>query len=266
VPGSLQTRAHALAELCGQVVGCTRCPKLAATRTQVVFGSGPASAQVMFVGEAPGVAEDREGVPLTGAAGALLDEVLAAIGLRRDEVAVVNLVKCRPPDNRSPLAAEIENCREHLLGQVELIRPVLVCSLGTFPTRLLRGKPAGITAVRGQDEVVVLGTRAVRLLPLLHPAAALYTPAAVEQLVADAARIPALLALGAPEQPAVVVEAVSAPEDVVPATPDRVQQRSVGAIRPAGPPGGLDPQQGPDPDPEADDAPLAPPEAQLNLF
>jgi uracil-DNA glycosylase family 4 len=190
---------------------CTRCPKLAATRTQVVFGSGPPDADLMFVGEAPGATEDREGVPFVGASGRLLDKLLAEIGFTRDQVAVVNVLKCRPPDNRNPLAGEIENCQDYLFGQLELMRPIVVCTLGNFATKLLRGSTEGITKVHGQPEVRVIGPRAVRLYPLFHPAAALYTPSNVELLRADVARIPELLALGPPEQPV----AEPAPEPVL---------------------------------------------------
>lgn len=195
-------REPALEALRARVSACTRCPELVRARTQVVFGSGPADADLVFVGEAPGAAEDREGDPLTGAAGALLDELLAGIGRSRADVAIVTIVRCRPPENRSPQRAEIERCREYLDEQLALLAPVVVCPLGTFATRALRGDRAAVTAVRGVAEVRTLGTRAVRLLPLLHPAAALYTPETVAQLREDVAGIPALLALGAPEQPA----------------------------------------------------------------
>jgi DNA polymerase len=166
-------RDPALEALRARVSVCTRCPELVRARTQVVFGSGPADADLVFVGEAPGPAEDREGDPLTGAAGALLDELLAGIGRSRADVAIVTIVRCRPPENRSPQRAEIERCREYLDEQLALLAPVVVCPLGTFATRALRGDRAPVTAVRGAAEVRTLGTRAVRLYPLLHPAAAL---------------------------------------------------------------------------------------------
>jgi uracil-DNA glycosylase family 4 len=214
-------RLAALDELGARACACVRCPELVRSRTQVIFGGGPPGAQLMFVGEAPGTSEDREGVPLAGAASRLLDELLAGIGLRRDEVAVVTLVKCRPPDNRNPLRAELESCQEYLFGQLELLEPAVVCPLGSFATRVLRRESTPITRLRGTPEIRAVGPRTVRLYPLLHPAAALYSPASVEQLRADVARIPGLLALGAPEQPEPVPEPVAedppAPEPPEPA-------------------------------------------------
>ena len=114
---------------------------------------------------------------------------------------IANTLKCRPPGNRDPLPVEIENCQEYLLRQVELIEPTVICTLGNFSTKLLRGDPTGITRLHGQPEVLALGARAVRLYPIYHPAAALYTPRMLETLREDFARLPELLALGAPEQP-----------------------------------------------------------------
>jgi uracil-DNA glycosylase family 4 len=190
--------------------GCLRCPHLAAARTTVVFGSGNADADLMFIGEAPGVNEDKQGVPFVGQAGRLLEKLLEEIGLRREDVFIANVLKCRPPDNRDPLPQEIENCREYLFRQLELIQPRVVCTLGNFATKLLRGDPGtGITRLHGHPEVRVIGPRAVRLYPIYHPAAALYTPSMLEVLRADFHRLPGLLALPAPEQP--VVAAVPVP-------------------------------------------------------
>ena len=171
---------------------CTRCP-LAATRTQVVFGSGDPNADLMFVGEAPGFHEDQQGVPFVGQAGKLLDRLLNGIGLARDEVFVANVLKCRPPGNRDPQPEEIEACESHLFRQIELIRPTLVATLGNFATKLLSGKPTGITRVHGAPQEVVLGGNAVTLYPLYHPAAALYTRSMLSVLEEDFARIPELL-------------------------------------------------------------------------
>ncbi len=181
---------------------CARCPELAATRKTVVFGSGDADAELMFVGEAPGASEDEQGLPFVGRAGRLLDQLLEEISLERSKVWICNVLKCRPPGNRDPQPVEIENCQEYLLGQVELIEPSVICTLGNFSTKLLRGDPTGITRLHGQPEIIVLGSRAVRLYPIYHPAAALYTPRMLQTLREDFSRIPELLALGAPEQPA----------------------------------------------------------------
>jgi DNA polymerase len=192
--------------------GCTRCA-LAATRTQVVFGSGSPTADLMFVGEAPGFHEDKLGVPFVGAAGKLLDKLLAGIGLAREDVYVANVLKCRPPGNRDPQPAEIESCEPHLWKQIELIQPQLIATLGNFATKLLSGKPNGITQVHGREQQVVLGGSPVTLYPIFHPAAALYTPRMLQVLEEDFARIPALIGQVAEPLPvAPAVAPVSAPE------------------------------------------------------
>jgi uracil-DNA glycosylase family 4 len=185
-------RAAALREYAEQTASCTKCA-LAKGRTQVVFGSGNPSADLMFVGEAPGFHEDQQGVPFVGQAGKLLDRLLGGIGLTRADVMVVNVLKCRPPGNRDPLPEEIAACEPHLFRQIELIEPLLVATLGNFATKLLSGRPAGITRVHGQEQEVTLGTRKVSLYPLYHPAAALYTPSMLKVLEDDFARIPQLL-------------------------------------------------------------------------
>jgi uracil-DNA glycosylase len=179
---------------------CERCP-LHQTRTTVVFGAGNADAELMFIGEAPGANEDRMGLPFVGQAGKLLDKLLGEIGLERKDVFIANTLKCRPPDNRDPHPQEIEACQDYLKGQVDLIEPTVICSLGNFSTKLLRGDTTGISRLHGREEVRIIGSRAVRLYPLYHPAAALYTPSMLETLRSDFHRIPDLLALGAPPQP-----------------------------------------------------------------
>jgi DNA polymerase len=174
------------------IADCTKCA-LAQGRTQVVFGSGSPTAELMFVGEAPGFHEDKQGVPFVGAAGQLLSKLLAGIGLERDEVYIANVLKCRPPGNRDPQPEEIEACEPHLWKQIELIQPKLICTLGNFATKLLSGKPAGITQVHGRPQDVTLGGNPVTLYPIFHPAAALYTPRMLQVLQDDFARIPELL-------------------------------------------------------------------------
>ncbi len=202
--------ARALAAYRDEVAGCTRCP-LAKGRTQVVFGAGSPAAELMLVGEAPGFHEDRQGVPFVGAAGQLLGKLLAGIGLSRDEVFIANVLMCRPPGNRDPQPDEIEACEPHLWRKIELIRPKVIATLGNFATKLLSGRPLGITRVHGMESEVVLGGHRVLLYPLFHPAAALYTPRMLEVLEADFRRIPALL--GRAAAPAVE----RAPEPVAPA-------------------------------------------------
>jgi DNA polymerase len=174
------------------VAGCEKCV-LSQTRTQVVFGSGSPSADLMFVGEAPGFHEDKQGVPFVGAAGKVLGKLLEGIGMSRDEVWVCNVLKCRPPGNRDPHPEEIEACEPHLWRQIELIQPTLIATLGNFATKLLSGKPAGITQVHGREQQVVLGGNPVTLYPIFHPAAALYTPRMLQVLEEDFRRIPELL-------------------------------------------------------------------------
>lgn len=183
-----------------QARDCTDCP-LHQTRTTVVFGSGNADAELMFIGEAPGANEDRMGLPFVGQAGKLLDKLLGEIEMERGDVFIANTLLCRPPGNRDPHPKELEACQHHLFAKLELIEPVMICTLGNFSTKLLRGDPTGISRLHGQEEVRVVGPRAVRLYPLYHPAAALYTPATLELLRADFHRIPQILAQGPPEQP-----------------------------------------------------------------
>jgi DNA polymerase len=215
-PSTREARREELKAVFQQARGCTRCPQLAATRTTVVFGSGNSDADLMFVGEAPGRHEDEQGIPFVGQAGKLLDRLLADVGMTRADVFVVNVLKCRPPGNRDPHPAEIDNCQDYLLRQVELIEPRVICTLGNFATKLLRGEPTGITRLHGREEVRVIGPRAVRLYPLFHPAAALYTPANVEVLRADFARLPELLAFEPPPQPGVPEPAVPEPAIAAP--------------------------------------------------
>ena len=191
------------------VAGCTRCA-LAPGRTQVVFGVGSPHADLMFVGEAPGFHEDKQGIPFVGAAGQLLTKLLAGIGIAREDVYIANVLKCRPPGNRDPQPEEIEACEPHLWRQIELIQPKLICTLGNFATKLLSGKPAGITRVHGRPQDVVLGGNAVTLYPIFHPAAALYTPRMLAVLEEDFARIPGLLGAPAP-QPEPVSASPAAP-------------------------------------------------------
>src|SRR5271154_674989 len=203
---SAAERREALKEVLAQARGCERCAELASTRNTVVFGAGNADADLMFIGEAPGASEDERGLPFVGRAGKLLDQLLQEIGLARQDVFIANTLMCRPPGNRDPLPVEISNCQDYLLRKVALIQPSVICTLGNFSTKLLRGDPKGISRLHGQPQVLTLGQRAVRLYPLYHPAAALYTPRMLETLREDFARLPELLALGAPEQPPEIPE------------------------------------------------------------
>jgi uracil-DNA glycosylase family 4 len=197
--GTAAERRRKLVELFKQVSACERCP-LSATRTKAVFGAGNADADLMFVGEAPGAEEDRQGLPFVGRAGQFLNDLLSEIGLRREDVFIGNVLKSRPPGNRDPEPLEIEACRPYLFEQIRLIEPRVVCTLGNFSTKLLSGSPTGITRVRGIPQVQTLGERTVFLLPLFHPAAGLRTPAVAEQLREDFGAIPALLEQPLPDE------------------------------------------------------------------
>jgi DNA polymerase len=158
-----------------------------------VFGNGNPDADLMFVGEAPGFHEDKQGLPFVGQAGKLLDKLLAGIGLGRGDVYVCNVLKCRPPGNRDPVPDEKEACEPFLFRQVELIRPKVIATLGNHATKQLSGKEIGITRIHGQEHSIRVGSFSVLLYPLYHPAAALYTPAMLKVLEEDFARLPELL-------------------------------------------------------------------------
>jgi uracil-DNA glycosylase len=249
---SATERRELLKDVYEQARGCIAC-QLHQTRTQVVFGAGNADADLMFIGEAPGADEDRLGLPFVGRAGKLLETLLGEIGLERTDVFIANTLKCRPPNNRDPYPNEIESCSGYLRRQVELIQPKVICTLGNFSTKLLRADPTGISRLHGRDEVRTIGTRAIRLLPMYHPAAALYTPSNLQTLRDDFARIPELLALDAPPQPEPAVE----PQ---PQTDVEVEVEPIVAPAP-----GTEPEPEPDPEPKADPPP-DPGDAQLGLF
>jgi DNA polymerase len=215
------SRRTALEAYAAETSGCTRC-RLAQGRTQVVFGVGDPDADLMFVGEAPGFHEDKQGYPFVGSAGQLLDRLLEGIGLSRRDVYIANVLKCRPPGNRDPQPDEIEACESHLFRQLELIQPKLVATLGNFATKLLSGKPTGITRVHGRPQEALVGGRTVTLYPIYHPAAALYTPAMLKTLEEDFARIPELLSAAtgivAPAE-AQVIQFPAAAVAAAPATP-----------------------------------------------
>jgi len=201
-----ETRKQQLVEFFHELEDCQKCP-LADGRTTVVFGSGDPNADLMFVGEAPGFHEDQQGKPFVGRAGKLLDKLLSEIGLERSNVFIANVLNCRPPGNRDPQPAEIEACEGHLFKQIGLIQPRVICSLGNFSTKLLSGRPDGITKVHGVTQEHEFGGHDVLLFPIFHPAAALYTPRMLEQLRADFARLPDLLEQTRPAGAPVLVAA-----------------------------------------------------------
>jgi DNA polymerase len=200
-------RREALIELYREVTECTKCP-LDAGRTKAVFGAGNADAELMFIGEAPGAEEDRQGLPFVGRAGQLLNQLLEGIGLKREDAFVANILKSRPPGNRDPQPDEIEACWPYLERQIQLIEPRVIATLGNFATKKITGSQTGITRVRGTPQVHTLGGRTVFVFPLLHPAAALRTPSLVDTLREDFAKLPELLSEPLPE-----LESATAAED-----------------------------------------------------
>jgi uracil-DNA glycosylase len=210
--------AAALKTLADSVAGCRKCG-LCETRTQVVFGVGSAQADLLFVGEGPGFHEDRQGEPFVGAAGKLLNELLAGIGLSRADVYIANVVKCRPPENRDPAPEEIEACSPHLMDQIALIRPRVICTLGRFATKLLAETELSITAIHGKAKEKRLAGVDTVIFPVFHPAAALYTPANRQVLVDDFARLRRLLDRGAEALSRPVGAPECVPEELSPAVP-----------------------------------------------
>ena len=219
-----------------EVERCSSCV-LAETRTRAVFGEGDPGADLMFVGEAPGYHEDQQGRPFVGQAGKLLEQLLASIGMTREQVYIANVLKSRPPNNRDPRPEEIDACRPYLWRQIEIIRPKVICTLGNFATKLLTGDPRGITQVHGRPQVTEIAGHELYLFPIFHPAAALYTPANLATLKEDFLRLPDLLAhpatqaVSGPERPAwqppehlrprsPAPSAVQAPTDAAPALDD----------------------------------------------
>jgi uracil-DNA glycosylase family 4 len=147
---TVEQRRQALQVLAGEVKGCVRCPELASTRTQTVFADGPAHAELCFIGEAPGGDEDAQGLPFVGAAGQLLNRILVGCGFRREEVYICNIIKCRPPGNRTPLPSESANCRGFLERQLELVRPKFIVALGGCAATNLLQTTLSLGKLRGR--------------------------------------------------------------------------------------------------------------------
>jgi DNA polymerase len=165
-------RRRELAVLADRVCNCTRCAELVRTRTQTVFGVGAVDAPVCFVGEAPGRNEDATGEPFVGEAGQLLNRIITACGMRREEVYICNIVKCRPPENRLPMADEAGNCREYLEKQLELVRPKFLCALGACAAQNLLDSKLPIGKLRGRFH----NYRGIPVLCTYHPAFLLRSP------------------------------------------------------------------------------------------
>lgn len=171
------------------VLRCVKCEELAATRKSVVFGSGNPEAKLMFVGEAPGAEEDRQGLPFVGAAGQLLTKMIEAIGYRREDVFVANVLKCRPPGNRTPRPAEIESCRPFLQAQIASIRPKVICALGTFAAQTLLRTSTPISSLRGRTHPY----EGTGVICTFHPAYLLRNPSEKRRAWEDLKKVKALL-------------------------------------------------------------------------
>lgn len=177
-----------LKEFYFRIKNCRSC-ELGSTRINFVFGSGNANASILFIGEAPGKNEDLQGKPFVGQAGKILDGLLAGIGLSRNEVFIANVLKCRPPENRDPAIDEINTCKQYLFEQIEIIDPAIICTLGKYSTQLILNTTEGITKLRGN--IFKINGRLV--LPINHPAAAMYAPSRISVLKEDFNRIKSVL-------------------------------------------------------------------------
>jgi DNA polymerase len=175
-----------------QVLGCTKCPELVRNRTQTVFGVGNPAAELCFVGEAPGADEDRQGEPFVGAAGQLLTKIIGACKMQREEVYICNVLKCRPPGNRTPLPNEIANCRGYLERQLEVIQPKFICALGAVAAQALLDSTLSIGKLRGRFH----NLRGMQVLCTYHPAYLLRNPAAKKDVWEDMKKLTA--AMGRP--------------------------------------------------------------------
>jgi len=198
-----------LPSLAEHIGDCHRCP-LGDTRTRLVFGVGDPDAELMFIGEAPGKNEDLQGEPFVGSAGKFLDELLASIGLTRSQVYIANVLKCRPPNNRDPIAVEISTCTPFLAQQVRLIDPKVIATLGNFATRWLLDTTAGITTLRGK----LYHVEGRQVVPIFHPAVALYDPGKKDALFDDFKRLRSVMDRTRERPGSAPAEETCAPEDL----------------------------------------------------
>lgn len=187
-PAPADSKKERLERFYLEIKDCMKCP-LGATRTRLVFGTGSPDAHILLIGEAPGFHEDQQGVPFVGAAGNLLNKILANVGLAREEVYIANVLKCRPPDNRTPLRGEVEACRSHLRCQIEIIDPIVIGTMGNPATELFVPNFKGISKSRGK----VYQWEKYTVLPIYHPAAALYRNELLKDLVEDFTKLKGLV-------------------------------------------------------------------------
>lgn len=166
---------------------CDKCEELCKNRTHIVFGSGKKDADVLFIGEAPGANEDKQGIPFCGMSGKILNELLTSVGLSREEIFITNTVLCRPPGNRNPSKLEIENCRSRLDQLISIMQPKVIVTIGNFATERIIGK-TGIKTIHGKIFPVVINHQEVKVVPVVHPASYLYSgrnPELFKQMQAD---------------------------------------------------------------------------------
>ena len=187
--GGMEDGAAALAAVRDFIGLCTRCKLSGLGRKTVVFGTGDPNADLMFVGEAPGADEDEQGVPFVGRAGQLLTKIIEAIGMRRDDVYIANVIKCRPPGNRNPEPDEVATCEPFLAQQIDIVKPRVIVALGTFAAHLLLRTDAPISRIRG----VVHQYRGASLIPTFHPAYLLRSPEKKREVWDDMKKVRALL-------------------------------------------------------------------------
>lgn len=174
-------KSAALCQLAEVVTGCTRCTELAETRTQTVFGAGNSDARIMFIGEAPGADEDNQGEPFVGRAGKLLDKIIEACTLRRDDIYICNILRCRPPGNRNPLPQEAANCREYLDAQIKVVNPEYIVCWGTIAAQNLLNEKRTIGRLRGEFHQ----HGQAKVLCTYHPSYLLRNPAAKKDVWND---------------------------------------------------------------------------------
>lgn len=187
-PASQEVDAMTLEDIRRDLGDCQRC-KLARTRSRIVFGSGSQDASLVFVGEAPGFEEDKQGLPFVGRAGQLLTKIIESIGMKREDVYICNVLKCRPPNNRNPEAEEVETCSPFLRHQLGAIRPKVVCCLGTFAAQTVLGMRVPISKLRGEFHEI----DGVRYIATFHPAYLLRNPEKKREVWEDMKRIRAEL-------------------------------------------------------------------------
>lgn len=174
-------------ELKAEILSCQKCSELIKSRTQVVFGCGNEKSEILFIGEAPGANEDKQGIPFCGMSGKILNELLISANLQREDIFITNTLLCRPPNNRNPAKDEIENCRERLNKLIETMRPKVLVTIGNFATERILGK-TGIKSMHGKVYSFIFNGQEIKVVPVIHPASYLYSgrnPELLEQMKAD---------------------------------------------------------------------------------